>query len=211
MRNLLVSKFWDRFKGKEADPENASNTLPTVTPAKSELNKLKREALRIMREKGFDAHLFILFEELKSFSVLPRNTLAAAWQYPFLTIENIEMRVIQAELGGVVMKFITANLLGHKICFGFGVFPKSESDFRYSTNAFQLDIDDKKFVSATYVIRYSETGRNWRLIDVEEFHNLPEAEPLLHDFSKLVERHRVEHTSVAESEQLEAVQKKFSF
>lgn len=186
-------------------------THPLTSKVRSSVTQMKREALRIIQEKNIDSHLFTLFEEVKTFSVLPQNSVVRSWQYPFLSIEGVEIEVVQAESGGVVMKFITAKLLDHKIRLGFGVFPKSESDFRYSTNALHLSIDDKKYIAATFVIRFSESGRNWRVIDIEEFHNIPEAEPILRQFSELVEKHRQINNQILEEEQLEAYQKKFSF
>lgn len=188
--------------------------LSLSNPLNSEIRlgrkKLKREALRIIKDKKIDDHLFTLFEELKTFSVIPKNSLFKAWQYPFLAIEDTTIRVVEAETGGVVMKFIKARLLDHKICLGFGVFPKGESDFRYSTNALHLSINDKNYIAATYTIKFLEDGRNWRMIDVEEFHNLEEAEPLLRTFSDLVMQHRLDNQLAMEEEQLTKIQKKFT-
>lgn len=209
----MFNFFKKRSKSKsQAVAYNASAfTNPLTSKVRSSLAQMKRDALRKLQDNNIDSHLFTLYEEVKTFSVLPQNSVMKTWQYPFLSIEKVEIEVVQAESGGVVMKFITAKLFDHKIRLGFGVFPKSESDFKYSTNALHLSIDDQKYIAATFVIRFSESGRNWRVIDIEEFHNIPAAEPMLRQFSELVEKSRVTNNQILEEEQLEAYQKKFTF
>lgn len=201
---------WKKVRNKSTHFTRLRLSDPLNSKIRLGREKLKREALWIIKDKKIDDYLFTLFEELKTFSVTPKNSLVKAWQYPFLTIEDITVKVVEAETGGVVMKLITARLLDHKICLGFGVFPKAESDFRYSTNALHLSIDDKKYIAATYTIKFLEDGRNWRMIDVEEFHNLEEAEPLLRTFSELVTQHRLDNQLAMEEEQLTEMQKKFT-